>query len=97
MDLARFSGVWNCFQSLCYNSVTEDVSKFTDDQWLTFIKENNKSSFHVIGGPYDEANALENCVKKDPERFINLIKRFTEDIHSYYYQAILRGIYGASL
>ena len=80
-----------------YNSVTEDVSKFTDDQWLTFIKENNKSSFHVIGGPYDEANALENCVKKDPERFINLIKRFTEDIHSYYYQTILRGIYGASL
>ena len=83
--------------TVIYNPVTEDVSKFSDDQWLTFIKENNKSLFDVIGGPYDEANALENCVKGDPKRFINLIKRFTEDIHSYYYQAILRGIYGASL
>lgn len=80
-----------------YNSVTEDVSKFTDEQWLTFIKENNQSPFPGIYVPYDEANALENCVKKDPKRFSNLIKRFSEDIHSYYYQAILRGIYGASL
>ncbi len=80
-----------------YNSVTEDVSKFTDEQWLRFIKENNQSPFPGIYVPYDEANALENCVKKDPKRFSNLIKRFSEDIHSYYYQAILRGIYGASL
>lgn len=75
-----------------YNSVTEDVSKFTDEQWLTFMKENNKSAFHIIDGPYDEANALKDCVKKDPKRFIKLIKKFTADIHPYYYQAILRGI-----
>lgn len=80
-----------------HNSVSEDVNNFTDEQWLKFMKENNKSSFHCINGPYDEANALEECVKKDPKRFINLIKRFTTDIHSYYYQAILRGIYNTSL
>lgn len=80
-----------------YNSVTEDVSKFTDAQWLTFMKENNKSTFHIIDGPYDESNALEECVKKDPKRFIKLMKKFTTDIHPYYYQAILRGIYGKSI
>lgn len=47
-----------------YNSVTEDVSKYTDEQWIRFMKENNKSPFHSIDGPFDEANALENCVKK---------------------------------
>lgn len=80
-----------------YNSVTEDVSKYTDEQWIKFMKENNKSPFHSIDGPIDEANALENCVKKDPKRFVNLIKRFTKDIHPYYYQAILRGIYNTAL
>ena len=75
-----------------YNSITEDVSKFTDEQWLTFMKENNKSAFNIIDGPYDEHNALEDCVKKDPKRFIKLIKKFTTDIHPYYYQAILKGI-----
>lgn len=80
-----------------YNSVTEDVSKYTDEQWISFMKENNKSLFRSIDGPYDEANALENCVKKDPKRFADLIKRFTRDIHPYYYQAILRGIYNTSL
>lgn len=83
--------------SFFYNSVTEDVSKYTDEQWIRFMKENNKSSFSSIGGPYDEANALEKCVKKDSMRFVNLIKRFTEDIHPYYYQAILRGAYNTSL
>ena len=80
-----------------YNSVTEDVSKFTDEQWLTFMKENNTSEFHIIDDPYDESNALEDCVKKDPKRFIKLMKKFTPDIHPYYYQAILRGIYGKSI
>lgn len=80
-----------------YNSVTEDVSKYTDEQWIRFMKENNKSPFHSIDGPFDEANALENCVKKNPKRFVNLIKRFTRDIHPYYYQAISRGIYNSSL
>ena len=75
-----------------YKSVTADVSKFTDEQWLTFIKEHNKSSFHVI----DESNTLNYYVKKDPKRFVNLLKRFGEDVHPLYYQAILRGIYGAS-
>ena len=83
--------------AIFYNSVRENVSKFTDEQWLTFLKENNKSPFHVIDGPYDEANALENCVQKNPKRFINLIKKFTTDIHPSYYQAILRGIYGTPL
>jgi len=80
-----------------YNSITEDVSNFTDEQWLIFMKENNKSAFHIIDGPYDESNALEECVKKDPKRFIKLMKKFTTDIHPYYYQAILRGIYGKSI
>lgn len=80
-----------------YNSVTEDVSKYTDEQWIRFMKENNKSLFQSIDGPFDEANALENCVKKDSKRFVNLIKKFTEDIHPYYYRAILRGIYNTSL
>ena len=80
-----------------YNSVTEDVSKFTDEEWLTFMKENDKSPFPSIDGPYDETNALEECVKKDPKRFINLIERFTTDIHPYYYQAILRGIIDTSV
>lgn len=83
--------------AIFYNSVREDVSKFTDEEWLTFLKENNKSPFHVIDAPYDEANALENCVQKNPKRFINLIKKFTANIHPYYYQAILRGIYETSL
>ena len=80
-----------------YNSVTEDISKYADEQWIKFMKENNKSPFRSIDGPIDEANALENCVKKDPKRFVDLIKRFTRDIHPYYYQAILRGIYNTSL
>lgn len=80
-----------------YNSVTEDVSNFTDERWLTFMKENNTSAFHILDGPYDESNALEECVKKDPKRFIKLMKKFTTDIHPYYYQAILRGIYGKSI
>lgn len=80
-----------------YNSVTEDVSNFTDERWLTFMKENNTPAFPIIDGPYDESNALEDCVKKDPKRFIKLMKKFTTDIHPYYYQAILRGIYGKSI
>ena len=80
-----------------YNSVTDDLSKFTDEQWLTFMKKNNTSAFHTINGPYDEANALEDCVNKDPKRFIKLIKKFTTNIHPYYYQAILRGLYDNSI
>ena len=34
-----------------HNSVSEDVNNFTDEQWLTFMKENNKSPFHCINGP----------------------------------------------
>lgn len=78
------------------NSVTDDVSKYTDEQWLTFIKENNNSSFDNYE-TFNKSITLKNHVKKDPKRFIKLIKRFTEDIHPYYYQAILSGIYGASL
>lgn len=75
-----------------HNSVTEEVSKFSEEQWMIFMKENNRSPFSSIDGPYDEANALEKCVEKDPKRFINLIKILTKDIHPYYYQAILRGM-----
>ncbi len=75
-----------------YKSITADVSKFTDEQWLTFIKEPNKSAFHII----NEANTLNYYVKKDPKRFVNLLKRFTEDVHPIYYQTILSGIYGSS-
>ena len=80
-----------------YNSVTEDVSKFNDKQWIIFMKETNKSQFSSIDEPYAKANALEKCVKKDPKRFINLIKILTLDIHPYYYQSILRGISDTSL
>ena len=80
-----------------YNSVTEDVSKFSDDQWIIFMKENNKSPYPSIDEPYDKANALEKCVEKDPIRFSNLIQILTKDIHPYYYQAILRGISKTSL
>lgn len=75
-----------------HNSVEESVNEFTDEQWLTFIKENNNSQFG-IDEPYDEACVLENCVTKNPKRFIHLIKKFDENIHPYYYQAILRGIH----
>lgn len=44
------------------------------------------------GGAHELSGVLERRTKEDPERFAHLALRFPDDTHSYYFDAVLRGI-----
>lgn len=74
----------------------EEAKKYSDNEWIAVIKKNSDPSLDDYG-IFDKANTFKYYVNKEPKRFIKLIERFSEDIHPYYYQAILRGIRNTSL
>jgi hypothetical protein len=51
----------------------------------------------LVGGAHELSGVLEAQVKKDPKRFAQLVLRFPDDAHPYYFHAVLRGIADAGV
>ncbi|MDK2984502.1 MAG: hypothetical protein PWQ96_144 [Clostridia bacterium] len=78
--------------------ISEKASeKMTDQQWLNAIKKYSKEAFgerqgHLFGGALELSRVLEKQAKLEPERFVKLSYRISENAHAYYFEAILRGV-----
>jgi hypothetical protein len=73
------------------------TEKMTNEQWLKAIaKYNLTESNHLENGSFVDAQAipkfLEEQVRKQPERFSELIFKFPDNTHQLYFDAVLRGI-----
>ncbi|HBE18739.1 MAG TPA: hypothetical protein DDW51_14280 [Cyanobacteria bacterium UBA11367] len=76
------------------------ADKMTDEQWLKAIARYDYNdggtrfqlTGQIIGGAAQLSMVLEQQVKKHPARFAKLIQKFTHNINSSYFDAILRGI-----
>ncbi|MCX6844392.1 MAG: hypothetical protein NTX53_19190, partial [candidate division WOR-3 bacterium] len=81
----------------------EAGDKMTDAQWLSAMRKyRNEDSREYrdrvpVGGAHQLSGLLESQVKRQPLRFAELACVLPDDIHPYYYDAILRGIEGAKL
>jgi hypothetical protein len=77
--------------------------KMTDAQWLSAMRRYHDEDSHEyrdrvpVGGAHELSGLLETQVKKQPSRFAELACVLPDDIHPYYYDAILRGIEGGGL
>lgn len=73
------------------------TEKMTNEQWLKAIAKYNltQSSHSEDGWPVNAeaiSRFLEEQVKKQPERFAELLLKFPINTHPYYFDAVLRGI-----
>jgi hypothetical protein len=76
--------------------------KMTDDQWLAAIAKYSRDDMRergerLVGGADELAHVLESQVKRDPERFATLALRFPDEVHSSYFNAVLRGLSQTSM
>ena len=70
----------------------------SDDDWLKAMRKYNdetewgKPREEILkGGVIELARAFQDVVKAQPERFVQLLKRFDQNISSHYFDAILNG------
>lgn len=83
--------------------VQNKADKMMDDQWLKAISHydlqdsGKRRNGDLIGGAVELAKILEDQVKKEPERFVELTYRFPNNTNPYYFNAILSGISSAEL
>lgn len=73
------------------------TNKMSDQQWISAIEKYNKDDLYsqnrgFFGGALQLSRVLETEVNKDPKRFANLLLKFREGTHSYYFNAILNGL-----
>ncbi len=79
------------------------IEKMTDEQWLRAIARYNQDDLSMrpdgvfVGGLQQITRQLEGQVKREPMRFAQLVHRFPDDTHPYYFQAVLRGITDAKV
>jgi hypothetical protein len=78
------------------------VAHMSDKQWLHTMhiydtEEGRKRSHFLRGGAHQFSGDLEKSTKEDPERFAVLALRFTANIHSCYFDSILRGLKEATV
>ncbi|MDQ3362689.1 MAG: hypothetical protein M3534_13710, partial [Actinomycetota bacterium] len=74
----------------------EEAQAMTDEEWLEAvlrfptgrrtIDSSSDSNAHDLSG------VLEKRVKEEPARFAELVLRFTDSAHRYYFDAVLRGL-----
>jgi hypothetical protein len=78
-----------------------EADKMTDGEWIEAVarynythRDHKGSEDHdfLVGGAHELSGVLENQAKKDPTRFAELVQRFPDETHKYYFEAILRGI-----
>ena len=79
--------------------ISEEESKeMSDEQWLDAIvlfndtRKMQEMSDPFVGGAHELSAVLEQQVRKNPEHFANLVQKFPDTTHEYYFDAILRGI-----
>lgn len=74
------------------------AAKMADENWLSAMKkysEEGAKSYEetfVIGKANELANVLTEETKKDPRRFVRLMRSMPDTLHSTYFEAILRGL-----
>ncbi|MCI0488042.1 MAG: hypothetical protein L0229_15740 [Blastocatellia bacterium] len=74
------------------------ADKMTDKQWLSAIARYNRGDEHpirdgqLVGGAMELSRLLESQVKKQPERFAELLFKFPDGTNLYYFYAVLNGI-----
>lgn len=87
--------------SLVGSPIPESASeKMTDEQWLNAMacyNQNEPKSFfqrngEFLGGSGELSHILERQVKAEPERFAELIRKFPDNTHPHYFNAVLCGI-----
>lgn len=74
-----------------------DVSGFTDEQWLVAIyrygsDETNWVDDAPVGGADQVARQFEAAVKRDPNRFSRLGLKFSDAVNLAYFEALIRGL-----
>ena len=74
----------------------------SDDQWLAAILQHESEHGNwqrgpFVGGAYELATVLEGQVRRDPNRFAELVLTFPDDANVSYFGAVLRGISDADL
>ena len=75
----------------------DGVNRMTDEQWLRAIDKHDSEgwprSLDVLrGGAHELAQALERCVKEDPERFAKLSLKFPAEANPAYLAYTLSGL-----
>jgi hypothetical protein len=78
------------------------VRKMGDDEWLGAIRKYNHDTISwrdgdTVGGAHQLSGTLESQAKAEPERFVALLERLPDDVHPYYFSAILRGVIDAKV
>lgn len=74
------------------------ANKMTDIQWIKAVKKYKDDKYTKdvdgipIGSAYQLSSILEKESKKNPERFVNLLYKFDDDVNIYYFNAILNGL-----
>ena len=74
------------------------AERMSDEQWLSAIRryDTDRSDFtqdgRFVGGAHELARVLEGEVKREPERFAELIMKFPDRANPSYFEAVLRGI-----
>ena len=84
--------------------ISEDAAAtMTDDQWLSEMFKYGDEITHtsrdgeIFGGAEELSRVLEQEVKRDPERFSDLITRFRDDTSPSYFARVLRALRDAAL
>lgn len=78
----------------------EALSKMSNRHWLSAIQRYRNDhdggwiNDRPIGGAIELSRALEEEVKKDPNRFAWLVLQFPDDTNSHYFTAVLDGLAG---
>ena len=80
----------------------QDARKMSDDDWLREIEQYSSDSpgdseNFLMGGARQLSEILKTLVKEDPRRFAKLVHRIPDDANPAYFEAILRGVTGASI
>lgn len=74
----------------------EEAKAMTDEEWLAAVLR-YPDGRRKVDRPFDRdahdlSGVLERRVKEEPARFAELVLRFSDDAHPYYFDAVLRGL-----
>ncbi|OON27144.1 MULTISPECIES: hypothetical protein [unclassified Micromonospora] len=69
------------------------AARMTDDQWLGAMRRYHSDDREgwLKGGPHELSTVLQEEARKDPGRFLNLVREMPGDVHEAYPSAILIG------
>lgn len=75
------------------------AEKMTDEQWLAAVaryatEASEWRDGEPVGGAHELSQMLEGEIRKDSQRFANLVLRFPDETNPAYFHAVLRGLDG---